>query len=803
MGSSCSSLSSATVVTTAKNVNGVPTRKQPPVTKETDRRMQNGRQQRTTTAKTKDTGKDFVSNTNIPTSQGSNLLCKHSELIQDANADVSVQYDKKSLDGVPLTNEGSTRISNASCNSQDAIESLCKPEGSERPSTPGKTATRATETQAQSKKQKPSEQSEVIQNDEQKNSKNEAKKESTTKLSDAATRELFHKSDDNSKGGNVVDTDETIRQIATHEPVSCEKADNDKTNSKDENGSTTNDGKGTGGQDDTERIPVPSPIMPEIKRRLKKVELIPDVSVFKELDDYAKQTPENAETSMRSLVNYLTLPTKTSLERIRVLFMWVATHVRYDVSAYVKGAPYGDTSPEAVFRTRLAICQGYADLFAELCSLVNIPCKTISGKAKGIDYVVGTKFKEPSNHAWNAVQIDGFWYLIDCTWAAGHSDISSRTFVFSYTEHYFLTEPEFLVSDHLPIDDSWQLLDDPVSVQTFESWVLLKARFFDLGQRMSDLNHTKSRVPTKSGSTTIKISLREPMSFVVHLKSSDGKKKLSETKDCVLHEIVNMEARFYVVPPTEGNFLLTIFAKKGTSSGSHDLLLEYVIQCKIPKAASVPFPSANGGTLRGPGHFLLDGVISGTSHLEAIIDVPDGDVKIQFEFERKLRFMCHFGEDSRWNEYVLTEAEDNCATFYVRCPEAGFHRLTIWTKEDTGSGDGSYHRHCTYIISCKKKKPKCAPFPKTFRTWTSGCKVFRPKNGHLASNRAVQFRVRWPEVVDVAAVADGKWYHFVHGSDDCWEGNATTGSQGTSLQVAGKRDPNVNSYEWLLQYSVV
>ncbi|XP_066263979.1 kyphoscoliosis peptidase-like [Branchiostoma lanceolatum] len=764
MGSSCSSSSSATVVTTARNV---PVKKLRSATEKIDSGIQNGGQHRTA-AKTKDTGKNVVSDTSISSSQGSRVLCKQSDLTKETSADTLVQHEKKSPGGVSLNNGGSTRDSTASCNSQDSIESLCKPENSESISTL-REEVHVTETEAQEKKRVSSGQCEAIQKEEHKNITIEEKRPcntttTATQLSRAADRENVDKSDYKFNGGNAVDT-ETIRPTATQNSNKLEKT--------------------------------------ETSGRLKKVELIPDLSVFKELDDYAKQTPEHAETSMRSLVDYLTRPTKTPLERIRVLFMWMATHVKYDVSGYVTGTAYGDTSPEAVFRTRTAICQGYADLFAELCRLANIPCKTVSGKAKGVDYVVGTKFQEPSNHAWNAVQINGFWYLLDCTWAAGHSDISSRTFVFNYKEHYFLTEPEFLVSDHLPLDDSWQLLNDPVSVGTFESWVLLKSGFFDLGLRMSDLSHTKARVPTKSGSTTIKISLHEAMSFVAHLKSSDGKKKSTEIKNCILHEIVDMEACFYVVPPTEGNFKFTIFAKKGTTSGSHDLLLEYVIQCKIPKATILPFPSSNGVTIRGPGHFLLDGVISGTSHPEAIVDVPEGDVKIQFEFDTRLRFMCHFGEDSRWNEYVFTEPEYACATFYVRCPEPGLHSLTIWAKEESGSGDKSYHKHCTYIMRCKKKKPKCVPFPKTFRTWTSGCKVFQPKNGRLASNRAVQFRIRWPKVADVVAIADGKWFHLVQGSDDCWEGKATTGSQGTSLQVAGKRDPNVNSYEWLLQYTVV
>ncbi len=56
----------------------------------------------------------------------------------------------------------------------------------------------------------------------------------------------------------------------------------------------------------------------------------------------------------------------------------------------------------------MVVCEGYAKMFKALCDECSVPCLIATGKA-GTD---GDK----ENHMWNYVQIDGLWYLVDCTW---------------------------------------------------------------------------------------------------------------------------------------------------------------------------------------------------------------------------------------------------------------------------------------------------------------------------------------------------------------------------------------------------
>ena len=56
--------------------------------------------------------------------------------------------------------------------------------------------------------------------------------------------------------------------------------------------------------------------------------------------------------------------------------------------------------------------------------LAGLECEKISGQAKGAGYYPGCFDPDnlsdgPGAHAWNAVKLDGEWFVSDATWAAG------------------------------------------------------------------------------------------------------------------------------------------------------------------------------------------------------------------------------------------------------------------------------------------------------------------------------------------------------------------------------------------------
>jgi hypothetical protein len=198
---------------------------------------------------------------------------------------------------------------------------------------------------------------------------------------------------------------------------------------------------------------------------------------------HALQAPAEAEKTVDSLAEYLVQPAKTEHDKARVIFRWIADRIAYNAEGFFAGKP-GDNSPEAVLKNRVAVCQGYADLFGELAKRAGLEVVVISGVSKGRDGP-RTEKNEPVSHAWNAVKIEGRWQLLDSTWGAG--GLNGKEFKKRYNEYYFLTPSEQLVLTHFPTDSKWQLLDTLVSRQEFEKWRRINADIFGMGFKFTDV----------------------------------------------------------------------------------------------------------------------------------------------------------------------------------------------------------------------------------------------------------------------------------------------------------------------------
>jgi len=212
----------------------------------------------------------------------------------------------------------------------------------------------------------------------------------------------------------------------------------------------------------------------------------PGTGQFADLDKYAMETPSEAESSMGELVGWLTRPASDELEKVRLIFTWIATHVSYDDNGYNTGN-YSDTTPEGVFTNRVSVCQGYSQLFTELCRIAGIDALTISGYAKGISYRPGSRFGD-TNHAWNVAWIDGLWMLFDVTWAFGYGrGVNGRLVTESeFNDYWFNVNPNEFIFSHLPEDDSWQLNSPKISKYQFENMPYVSSVWFRMGFNGSD-----------------------------------------------------------------------------------------------------------------------------------------------------------------------------------------------------------------------------------------------------------------------------------------------------------------------------
>lgn len=144
--------------------------------------------------------------------------------------------------------------------------------------------------------------------------------------------------------------------------------------------------------------------------------------------------------------------------RSRAIYTWLAENVAYDCKGYHNRSK-AKIDATSVFKLRKGICAGYANLFKEMCDILDIECEIVTG-------IVLKRPKEES-HAWNRIKLGSEWYLTDATWGSGFTDEKVTKFERRFSDYYFLTPPELFILNHFPDNKKMQLLKKPLSKKKF------------------------------------------------------------------------------------------------------------------------------------------------------------------------------------------------------------------------------------------------------------------------------------------------------------------------------------------------
>ena len=100
----------------------------------------------------------------------------------------------------------------------------------------------------------------------------------------------------------------------------------------------------------------------------------------------------------------------TDYDKVLAIFDYLIDSVTYDHSAADEPNTKGSYKNvcyylEGVFERGLAVCDGKAKAFVLFCAIEGIECLRDTGKSK----------TDGVGHAWNYVNLDGYWYLVDTT----------------------------------------------------------------------------------------------------------------------------------------------------------------------------------------------------------------------------------------------------------------------------------------------------------------------------------------------------------------------------------------------------
>ncbi|XP_023234159.1 kyphoscoliosis peptidase-like isoform X1 [Centruroides sculpturatus] len=442
----------------------------------------------------------------------------------------------------------------------------------------------------------------------------------------------------------------------------------------------------------------------------RKKEMIPNMGAFKEIDRHALEAPESTKSSVRNLVNYLSASAKNDLQKVRVFFRWITNNISYDWR-YMEVR----LSAEEVLQRGEGVCKDYCKLFSEMCRIAGIRVKTLNGFAKGYDYRPGEQFLpgEAVTHAWNAIYIFGSWRLIDTTWGTGYTDHTGR-FQRKLNEHFFLTDPEVLIWTHFPYDEveknysRWQLLDNPLSLDEFNTLPKVTPFFFDynIKIRSKPTNPVVFKVHKE-----IKLASHEPLRYKYKMYPVDEieNASLNNYVFCQLKED-RLVGSFAITPPVEGRYYFKIYAKPEKEmkedTSLHNIII-FLIECLQAKKYLQPYPLNE--VPWGPTQSFYDYNMRLVNQSGPMIVSWGGKKKLVIQISDNMLFTHQLfdvdGKEMDSKGIISREEKDNKITINVTPTRVAMYKLMLFgMPKPKQKGKWRLPLVASFLIDCKLTK---------------------------------------------------------------------------------------------------
>jgi hypothetical protein len=279
-------------------------------------------------------------------------------------------------------------------------------------------------------------------------------------------------------------------------------------------------------------------------------------------DQDIKQFPRNidalrtkdAALYIRQTADYINKNSRNNFERIKKAHDLVALTIRYDAASFLSGR-IPSQNYEDVLKSRLAVCEGYSNVFKRLCDELGIECEIVRGFGRGVG-VSPFRNDTPasSNHAWNLVKIEDAWYLVDCTWDSGY--LNGRVFQAEYSTDYLFLKPEYFIYTHFPGNPRQQLISSPLSADAFSKLPFFKPKFFD---SMTALNPAIQKINAVNSTFEFEFTLTTgfEVNFNVY-DAVDGKRYSNRS----FTQKEGDAYKTYLSFPNPGNYIVMCFWKR-------------------------------------------------------------------------------------------------------------------------------------------------------------------------------------------------------------------------------------------------
>ncbi|OFZ01594.1 MAG: hypothetical protein A3K10_01205 [Bacteroidetes bacterium RIFCSPLOWO2_12_FULL_31_6] len=185
------------------------------------------------------------------------------------------------------------------------------------------------------------------------------------------------------------------------------------------------------------------------------------IDEFSTIDKKALLLPDSLTKSTVDIANYINNNFNTNQEKVRAIYIWIATNIQYDIEN-MYALNFYEKKEEKIskpLQTGKGICENFAALFTDICLKSGIKSFVVEG------YTKQNGLADYTPHAWSASLVDSAWFLFDPTWGSGYA--SGGKFYKKINNYYFKTPPVSFIKSHMPFDYLWQFLNYPLSNQEF------------------------------------------------------------------------------------------------------------------------------------------------------------------------------------------------------------------------------------------------------------------------------------------------------------------------------------------------
>lgn len=304
-----------------------------------------------------------------------------------------------------------------------------------------------------------------------------------------------------------------------------------------------------------------------------------DLKSNAELNNYGLSKTVVEFNDLNELIQFFKdSPAKTETEKVYLIYLWITHNIVYDVDSYKTG-DYKSQEAEAVFDYGMGVCDGYSNLFLELCNGIGIECIKIIGYSKGFGYEIGDKLTV--DHAWNAVKLNNEFNFVECTWGSG---VVTRDFKFRkmFNPYYFCTPADVFIYTHY--HDTHQYKSKKISLNEFE-----RLPFLDIRYHLFGLSIINEQILTDS-KNPIFIEYTAPKETILIASLHNENDKIIENSIIIQRDVNTLKYAFIVFLPLKNTkYCLKLYAKENKNN-EFIYIGKYLVQ-RTGDEGSFEFPS--------------------------------------------------------------------------------------------------------------------------------------------------------------------------------------------------------------------